>query len=153
MTVYGLGKPLNTPDCIQYMVKRKMKTIYETIYQKLETLGVTEINEYKKLEAGGFMDLNIDILSDNDEVKIIAMAHNFTQNGDVMADPDMEIRIYKKTGMAEALTFQQDSLGIFQRVYLDNDTKVDLQAKKDLNKFLNQWLTNLKSQGFSSVNN
>lgn len=127
------------------------KMIYEKIYEKLEELGITELTDYKKMKSEGFMDLNIDILKDNDEVKIIAMAHNYIQNGDVMADPDMEIRIYKKTRMAEALTYQQDSLGIFQRVYPEPG-KVYPKLKKDLNQFLNQWLTNLKSQGFGSVN-
>lgn len=121
--------------------------IYETIYNKLETLGITELTEYKKLKSDGYMDLSIDILSDTDEEKHIAMAHNFIQNGDVMADPDMEIRIYKKTKMAEALTYQLSSMGIFQRVYPELG-KVHPKLKKQLNSFLNQWLTNLKNQGF-----
>ena len=124
--------------------------IYETIYKKLEKLGITELVKYKKLKSEGYMDLSIDILSDNEEEKHIAMAHNFIQNGDVIADPDMEIKIYKKTKMAEALTYQLSSLGIFQRVYPEPG-KVYPKLKKQLNSFLNQWLTNLISQGFNSA--
>ena len=124
--------------------------IYETIYKKLEKLGITELVKYKKLRSEGYMDLSIDILSDNEEEKHIAMAHNFIQNGDVMADPDMEIKIYKKTKMAEALTYQLSSMGIFQRVYPEPG-KVYPKLKKQLNSFLDQWLTNLISQGFNST--
>jgi len=128
----------------------EIKMIYETIYKKLEKLGITELVKYKKLRSEGYMDLSIDILSDNEEEKHIAMAHNFIQNGDVMADPDMEIKIYKKTKMAEALTYQLSSMGIFQRVYPEPG-KVYPKLKKQLNSFLDQWLTNLISQGFNST--
>ena len=128
----------------------EIKMIYETIYKKLEKLGITELVKYKKLKSEGYMDLSIDILSDNEEEKHIAMAHNFIQNGDVMADPDMEIKIYKKTKMAEALTYQLSSLGIFQRVYPEPG-KVYPKLKIQLNSFLDQWLTNLLSQGFNSA--
>ena len=38
---------------------------YGEIYRRLKSLGVLEIIEHKKLQSGGFMDLNIDILSDD----------------------------------------------------------------------------------------
>ena len=75
------------------------------------------------------------------------MAHNYIQEGDVMADPDMEIRICPDLHSVEALTYQQDGLGIYQAVYPEPG-KVDLKLKRDLNQFLNQWLTNLIEQGF-----
>ena len=125
-----------------------MALIYETLYNKLKNLGILEVREYKKLKSNGFMDLSIDVLTNNEEFKTIAIAHNYIQNGDVMADPDMEIKIYKKLKCAEALTYQQDGLGIFQRVYSDDGKKVNPRLKKELNHFLNIWLTNLKNQGF-----
>jgi len=89
------------------------------------------------------MDLHIDFLRvEENNAFIIGMGHNYRQNGDVMADPDMEIRIFPNTQMAEALTFQLDSLGIYQRVYQDN--KVDISLKKDLNSFLDKWLTKIR---------
>ena len=127
-----------------------MKLIYERIYDKLEKLGILYIikngNEHIKFKSEGFMDLNIDKLS-NDK---IAIAHNYIQNGDVMADPDMEIRIFPNSRIAEALTYQQDSLGIFTVVYPEPD-KVNLKAKKELNDFLNIWLGNIIKQGFKQV--
>ncbi len=37
---------------------------------------------------------------------VFAMAHNFKQNGDIMADPDMQIRIIPEMHSIEALTYQ-----------------------------------------------
>lgn len=138
------------------------KMIYEKIYEKLDKLiplGLKDFKEgegFTKLKSEGFMDLNVDFLNyehpggnagTKEDCFIIAMAHNYTQNGDVMADPDMEIAIFPKRKMAEALTYQQDGLGIFQRVYPEPG-KVNPKLKKQLNIFLNQWLNNLKKQRF-----
>lgn len=123
--------------------------IYEQIYRKIDKLtgGIEEFLKgkegYKKLKSGGFMDLSIDVLSGGR----IAMAHNYSQNGDLMADPDMEIRIDVENKLAEALTFQQDNLGIYNVVYPELGI-VNMRLKRDLNSFLNQWLSNLKKQGF-----
>ncbi len=47
--------------------------------------------------------------------------------------------------MAEALSYQ-DSFGY--RVVYPESGKVDIKAKKELNQFLDMWLSNLKNQGF-----
>lgn len=64
-----------------------------------------------------------------------------------MADPDMEIRIYPDLKAVEALTYQQDGLGIYQVVFPEPG-KVYPKVKKELNIFLNRWLSNLIDQGF-----
>ncbi|MCD4677830.1 MAG: DUF1249 domain-containing protein, partial [Desulfobacula sp.] len=67
-------------------------------------------------------------------------------------DPDMEIRIIPKMKMVEALTFQQDNMGIYQQVYLE-DGRYYPKLKNELNNFLNSWLKNLIEQGFCNFNN
>lgn len=131
-------------------------TVYHKIYRKLDKAGILEVVKEgtgrkiwdKKYKSDGFMDLNIDRLTSN----TIAMAHNYIQNGDVMADPDMEIEIDHEQKTAQALSFQMDGAGIYQQVftYDDNGNKkgIRMKLKKDLNKFLNRWLTNLNQQGF-----
>jgi len=132
--------------------------IYNNIYRKLEQLIPDLIN----LEAGDsrqsvnepYMDLHLDILSKTGRGDLrIALAHNYIQNGDVMADPDMEIRVYPEMRQAEALTFQQDGgAQLFERVYEEKEnglTVINLKVKKRLNTFLNQWLKNLLDQGHS----
>jgi len=113
--------------------------------------GSLKFNEYLKLKSGIFMDLNIDHLShkDDDRSIVISLAHNYIQEGDVMADPDMEIRIIPSMKMVEALTFQQDSTGTYQQIYLE-DGRFYPPLKKELNNFLNSWLKNLIEQGFSN---
>lgn len=120
----------------------------ELIYEMLEELGILEVTEYLKIKNKPYMDLNVDRLSGN----VISMAHNYIQNGDVMADPDMTIEIYPDQRRAEALTFQNDGVGVWQAVYNYDDqgrkVAVRPRLKKELNSFLVQWLRNLKAQGF-----
>jgi len=121
--------------------------IYTTIYTKLYRLIPTldTLAESTKLKADGFMDLNVDILHRDQEKTVIALSHYYRHSsGDMIADPDMEVRILHQQHMAEALTYQ-DSFGY--RVVYPTEGKVAPRAKKDLNRFLNQWLTNLLNQG------
>ncbi len=132
--------------------------IYERIYKALDKLlpdGIesfcSDPEGYAKLQSKGYMDLNIDVQNwkeKNKKTFRISMAHNSIQNGDVMCNPDMEIRIHREAKMAEALTFQNDYVGVFNRVYKEGDENmVNMKMKKELNSFLNQWLKNIKMQG------
>ena len=119
------------------------KSVYEMIYKKLQQIGILDESgkmeaEYMKFKSSGLMDLNVDNLLNNR----IALAHNGIQNGDVMSDPDVEVQIYPDQKMAEALTFQNDYLGIYQEVYPEPG-KYHPKLKKDLNEFLNDWLQNI----------
>jgi uncharacterized protein YqiB (DUF1249 family) len=64
-----------------------------------------------------------------------------------MADPDMEIKIYPAIRMAEALTYQQDNMGVYRVVYPEPET-INLAVRKELNHFLNFWLGNIIKQKF-----
>jgi uncharacterized protein YqiB (DUF1249 family) len=132
------------------------KLIYETMFDKMQKIGILDntghpaFKEYLKIENKPYMALALDRLTTEKEGTIrISMAHNYTQNGDLMADPDMEIRIYPGLKAVEALTYQQDGLGIYQQVYPEPG-KVCPKLKKDLNIFLNGWLKNLIDQGFKA---
>ena len=133
--------------------------IYNTIFNKMVKIGIInedgkpKFDEYLKLKSGSFMDLNIDFLYEEDGRYTIAMAHNYIQNGDVMADPDMEISVIPEMKMAEALSYRMDGLGINQHVYQfdENGNKlVSKRLKGELNRFLNMWLNNIKKQGFKN---
>ena len=116
--------------------------IYEKIYQKLERLGVMKVTGSIHLKSTGYMDLVIEKL----EVNHYSLTHYYEMNGDLVPDPDMEIRILPEQRMADALSYQ-DLYG-YRRVY-DGD-KVDAKSKKDLNIFLDHWLSNLIEQGFQN---
>lgn len=68
----------------------------------------------------------------------MAMAHN----GDLMADPDMEIEIDQTTQMARALSYQNDYVGVY------NHVEQDKSKQNDLTSFLLTWTQNLIDQGF-----
>ena len=125
--------------------------IFETIYKKLDRLGaiaaIQSGKDYDKSHIGEpFMDLNMDVLERRADTIVIALSHYFKQNGDLCADPDMEIRIYPERAMAEALTFQQAIPPLYSEVY-PAPGKVNLRAKKSLNGFLITWLDNAIRQG------
>jgi len=108
--------------------------------------GIEEIlstpDFHATLKARGFMDLSIEVLRPG----VIAMAHNYIQNGDVMADPDMEIQINYLNKSAQAKTFQQDGLGVYQSAWNEANPSLELE----LNSFLYTWLGNIQDQGFKA---
>ena len=142
------------------MVKElyKIETIYTRNFDRLVKLGIIDtegklqFREAISIESKPYMNLNLDVLgTDKDGNILFAMAHNFEQHGDIMADPDMTIRIIPVMRSIEALTYQLDSMGIFQRVYNEDFTKVNPKLKKELNSFLQKWLINLMQQRFKLV--
>jgi hypothetical protein len=69
------------------------------------------IMESGKSEAPGLMDFNLDILQINCDVVRIAISHYYKHSsGDMIADPDMEVQVNRKTETAEALTYQDSCL-------------------------------------------
>jgi uncharacterized protein YqiB (DUF1249 family) len=124
------------------------KTIYERIYERLEALGIdpAHLPESAKSKAPGFMDLNLDRLETTQDSVIIALSHYFQQHGDLVPDPDMQIRMLPAARMAEALTYQDQ---FSYRMVHPEPRKVDLAAKRELNSFLAKWLKNCLDQGHS----
>jgi len=125
-----------------------MKTIYQRIYEKLEQLvgDMKEIPDAKESQVPGFMDLNLDRLYTENGATVIALSHYYKHpSGDMIPDPDMEIRIMPELGMAEALTYQDAY--VYQFVYSTPGQLVSATLKQDLNAFLDQWLSNCLAQG------
>src|SRR5512145_2191114 len=117
-----------------------MTKIQQKIYDQLQVLGIIDENgvmqaSYMRFESEGLMDLHVDNLLNN----TISLAHNGKQNGDVMADPDMQVWIHPDHKEAEAMTFQNDYLGIYQEVYPEPG-KYRPKLKEELNNFLADWL-------------
>jgi uncharacterized protein YqiB (DUF1249 family) len=104
-----------------------------------------------KVEKEPYQPLHVDVLECSTEHVTIALAHYYKQNGDLVPDPDMQVRFYPKHKMAEALTFQ-NSFG-YHEVYdvQDGVRLVNMNTKRQLNAFLAEWSRNLKSQ-FWDVN-
>ena len=129
-----------------------MKDQYDKLYVQLTELipDLTELQpgDHRKSMAPGFMDLSLNVLTRSKEELRFALSHYYEQNGDLVPDPDMEIRVYLIDGWskAEALTYQDARR--YDEVY-PTPEKVIPSLKSSLNAFLAQWLTNLKNQGHS----
>jgi len=127
--------------------ERWYKQLEKILNQPLEQFMHSD-QDYLKIESNGFMDLNIDKLSSNR----IAMAHNCVVEGDVVADPDMEVIINFEYKIVYPVTYQ-DSFGYQEAYEFDSNGKaigVNERVKRELEEFFGQWLRNLKMQGFQS---
>lgn len=130
----------------------KRNDVYIRNWKRLIELGIIndkgelQFIDAISLESKPYMNLNLDDLGNH----VFAMAHNYKQHGDIMADPDMTIRIIPKMQSVEALTYQLDSMGIYQQVYPD-EKHVIPKLKKELNSFLEKWLINLIQQRFKLI--
>lgn len=125
-----------------------LKRLLKVIPNLIENIENGAISGKSKLASEGLMDLNFDYLGkDKDGNYIIALSHYYEQEGDLIADPDMEIRINPDSATAEAMTYQDTYK--YQEVYPEVDGRqlVNLRLKKALNDFLKQWLNNLIEQG------
>ncbi|MBI1308627.1 MAG: DUF1249 domain-containing protein [Proteobacteria bacterium] len=102
-----------------------------------------------KLEKSPYQPLHIDVLERGSDFVTIALAHYYEQNGDLVPDPDMTVRLYPKQRMAEALTFQ--NAYIYQEAYNSQNGKrlINLETKRQLNAFLLEWSRNLKTRFWS----
>jgi len=121
-------------------------TIYHKLYSKLDALtsgldSFLKDKKYLKLESQGFMDLILEKIANNE----ISLAHYYEQNGDLIPDPDITVKINFENKTAEVLSYQDCFK--YDRVYQD-DGKINFKLKKDLNKFFIKWLEILKQQGF-----
>ena len=129
--------------------------IYDKIYSRLLELcpDLRELKrgDYRKSESNGFMDLHLNVLTKTQTEMRVSLSHEYTQGGDQVPDPDMEIRVYliPDWAKAEALTYQDSRT--YTQVYYEEEGRqmVKPNAKTSLNQFLLQWLKNIKAQGHS----
>ncbi|TLS78276.1 hypothetical protein FE236_00510 [Mariprofundus erugo] len=130
----------------------------ERIYSKMlkiyPDLKSMQVGDHRKISNDPFMALSLDVLADHPIGRIIALAHNSEMNGDLMADPDMQILINLDLGKASPMTYQNDWLGVYQESLSftdDGDLSIQPALLKDLTEFLDMWTQNLLDQGFAEA--
>lgn len=105
----------------------------------------------RHFKAAGYMDLVIENLcfKDFEGNDVYSISHYGIQNGDLMADPDMEIAL-TNDGRVIPRTFRNDYIGLYQQVFkdIDGQTCYSNQLLIDLDIFLWQWLQNIDQQGY-----
>ena len=122
-------------------------TNYKRLLPLIDGLGESD---HRRYEAPGFMPLVCERLYQDGATTVYSLTHYGEQNGDLMADPDMQIRVDPAAGTVEPLTFQNDYMGIFQQVYITRDGQrlYSPSLRTSLDDFLWHWLQNIHDQGF-----
>lgn len=69
------------------------------------------------------------------------------QNGDLMRDPDLVVRVYHNLKMAEVLSFRNDYIGTYQEVYPEEGKYIP-RLMRELNSYLKTFLTDLKREDY-----
>jgi len=115
--------------------------IYQRMYQKMERIGIFSVRQYEVIERPPYVPLCIDYLGEN----TYALSQNPMIGDQLVADPDLEVRVDHQKRTAEPLTLQDKS---GRRVVYPAPGRVDLAAKNELARFLDSWLDGLLVQGF-----
>ena len=125
-------------------------TNYRMIKPFLDAAG-----DHKHFKSSGYMDLVIENLYCTDYAgrAVYSISHYGEQNGDLMADPDMEIAVDFSAGTITPRTFRNDYMGLYQNVFKTINGKLMYSQRllTDLDAFLWQWLQNIINQGFKPV--
>ena len=99
---------------------------------------------YLRLQAGeSMMPLTIEWIGENE----ISVSHHYIQEGDLMYDPEITYLIDTDAGTMEALTYQQDNMGMYQDVY-ENPDAPNQVLRASLNGFTGTWFRNIRAQGY-----
>ena len=119
----------------------------------LESVNAAD-GQHRRFLSSGYMPLSIERLEgcvDHEGCPIYAIAHYGEQNGDLMADPDMEIAVDFEAQTVEPRTYQNDYMGIYQQVYRHSDDGKLFclpKLRSELDSFLHTWLENITAEHF-----
>ena len=142
------------------MLRKNFCTKHSTTNYKSLAPFIEAINNsdrYRHFKAEGFMDLVVENLERvewflGDRMDVYSISHYGEQNGDLMADPDMEIGIISDGEKMRVipLTFRNDYMGIYQQVFHNTPDgwAYSRQLLIDLDTFLWEWFKNIEAQGF-----
>ena len=148
-TVFPEQNPLVLDDSDPASTQKQTpKTTAEQNFDTLMVLApelLTGEAFYLRFTAGdAFMPLSMDYLGENR----ISISHTYLQNGDLMADPNMEFVFDLENKTLSARTFQQDGIGLYQTVENQQGEVDNPDLERQLNSFARQWFDNIQSQDY-----
>lgn len=119
--------------------KQKGSALNKAVVQLFKNAGESLENEstYFEVKREGYMPLHIERLPNHQ----LAISHVFTQNGDLMRDPEVVFDILED-GQLEAKTIEHPPM------VLGGRELVGPVPIKKTDSFLKMWADNLKAQGF-----
>jgi len=124
-----------------------MKTIFQTtIEHLLKTHNLleafqTQVTFHVRFDKPGYQRLVIERHGE-----LISVAHYFEQNGDLIADPDVELHYPSWVPTAITQAFFGYRTKFVER---DGKTYVDTRFHKQVSEFLTMWARNIKAQGWA----
>ena len=136
------GSPFsNTKNEDKTINRRTIPCRNYTAFKKFAEDILNGKNTYMLFERDGYEPLYIQLIGKN----TVAMAHTFTQNGDVFVDPEMTFSFDNEKEELQSLSYEMSGLGTYQTVYNANGN-ANIGLQRELNSFLNTWLKNIIEQ-------
>ncbi len=120
--------------------KNTVDSLEHDNYLKFDELFTDMFNgkvSYKRFsfDSDTFKPLSVEYIGNN----CFSIMHTFVQNGDLMRDPDIVIKVDKENQTISAVSYENSSLGIYEELN-------ELDKIKDCNTFLKTWLRNIEQQ-------
>jgi hypothetical protein len=110
--------------------------------------GLATVGDHRTFDNanGAFMAIHVEIIGRHGDGMIVSLAHYFTQNGDMMRDPDVEF--YVTATEIVPMTFQQDGIGVYTRAaWFEGDIMhTNPRHQRDIAEFCEMWLPNIAEQ-------
>lgn len=119
---------------------------------------------YLKLTSENFMPLTLEVLETgieglDDNATLYSLAHYYELNGDLMRDPEMcflvidkgEVPHFGRVLFVYPQSYLQDNVGLYEESIRITSNRIELVKsiwQKDHTVFANQWLCNIRQQGF-----
>lgn len=125
---------------------------YKRLAAFLVAVDATPDNHFT-FHAGGYMPLSLEYLYDAMGGRVYSLMHYYTQNGDLMRDPDMTFVVSHDEQKIIPLTYQQDGCPfspcgtLYQEVF-DGPDRYRPGLLRELDSFLALWTKNILHQGF-----
>ncbi|HMR83668.1 MAG TPA: hypothetical protein PKE30_11070 [Niabella sp.] len=134
-------------------INKNAQQIFNNLIQQLGN------KDYLKLQSEGFMPLSFECIGETSctqgKAKIYSLMHTFTQNGDLMRDPEMCFFYFEENETntlngAYPFSYRLDPLCIYDESaeIINGEIYVLLHAQRKHADFANAWLNNIKEQGF-----
>lgn len=125
-----------------------LMALYESNYLRLLHLipELPRLDGYYRSRVAGDCDLHVEILERSRYTITLSLSYFFTEHGERVADPDMQVRVYLDGRMAESRGFSGDHRHIALR-RLCRAHRHELNKRWHRNVVLNKWLEFLLHQG------
>ncbi len=98
---------------------------------------------------GTYLPVFISLNYEDSDSKIFVVGHYYSEEGEIMAEPEMHFLYDERAGSFFPIYYRQDSLDVEQNSIIIVDgliLKVNMALQVDHTDFANLWLLNIKNQ-------